>query len=202
MKPLPCINCGWRIVHMCFDNVFYFLSCEKCGKSGLRGSSQEEAIDQWNDHGADMFLYGEDRDSYRTISKIECGDRRDDTRFKVNIPVVLAMGNPKGNRATGKLKNVSLYGAFVELNGGDMSRIPTEPGKLQKVEGYLFCKIPDADVSSATFTTTMFTFGPTHLHFDKESLSLGGRFLRQRQEHMEALERLIEAHKAKWQLNT
>lgn len=202
MKPLPCANCGWRTAQLCNDGIFYFLMCEKCGKSGLRESSREGAIDQWNDRGADMFLYGEDREKYTVTAVLECTDRRDDTRFKVNCPVVLAMGSPKGPRASGRVKNVSLYGAFIELVSGDMSGIPVQQGELQKQEGFLFCKVPEADPLGAGLVTQMFPFGPTHLHMDTTSLSLGGRFVKQRQEHVQALERLIAAHKSRWNLET
>ncbi|WP_174406902.1 hypothetical protein [Desulfovibrio subterraneus] len=147
----------------------------------------------WNSNSSTMFVYGEDLRKSRILKKMECQDRRDD-RFVVQIPIVLAVGGIRGRRVTGVMRNVSHFGAFLELTGGDVSAVPVGIEDFRDMETYLFFKLPKempkpedgADTSVQTFR-----FSPRHLHQKREVVAVGGCFVQLKTDQTETLTALV-----------
>lgn len=191
--PKPCTGCGGRSVLLQFDGVYYFVSCEQCEKLGPRASAPDDALEMWNANSSTMFLYGEDLRKSRILKRLECQGRLD-TRVSLEIPVVFSVGGPKGRRVTGTIRNISHYGAFLELTGGDMSAVPVDMKELGELETYTFFKLPKPVLSRNNSATAvqMFRFKPRHMHQRREILGIGGCFINMKKEHTEVLAVMVE----------
>lgn len=191
--PKPCTGCGGRVVHLQYDGVYYFVSCEQCEKAGPRTDSPEDALVMWNSNSSTMFVYGEDLRKSRILKKMECQDRRDD-RYVVQIPIVLAVGGIRGRRVTGIMRNVSHFGAFLELTGGDVSAVPVGIEDFREMETYLFFKLPKEmpkQEDSADTGVQTFRFSPRHLHQKREVVAVGGCFVQLKTDQAETLTALV-----------
>ncbi|UZP66876.1 hypothetical protein N1030_14865 [Desulfovibrio mangrovi] len=191
--PKPCTGCGGRVVLLQHDGVYHFVSCEQCEKVGPRTDSPEDALEMWNRSSSTMFVYGEDLRKSRIIKRLECQDRRDD-RFVVQIPVVLALGGVRGKRVTGFMRNVSHFGAFLELTGGDVSAVPVGIEEFRHMDTFLFFKCPkEMSKSDGAFPASVqaFRFSPRHLHQRREVVGIGGCFVQLKGEQTDLLDALV-----------
>lgn len=186
----PCTGCGGRTVLLQFDGVYYFTSCEQCHKSGPRGDTAEEAVEFWNSDSSTMFQYGEDLRRSRIIKRMECEDRRDE-RIGLQIPAVLSVGGMRGRRVTGTMRNVSNYGAYLELTGGDMSAIPVDMEDLQQMESVVFFKLPKPLCATGAETLQALQFSARHMYQRREVLGVGGCFVQLKRNQVDALSRLV-----------
>ncbi len=187
---LPCTGCGGRSVLLQYDGVYYFVSCEQCQKATLRGGSPQEALDMWNNDSSTMFTFGEDLRRSRILKRLECNGRRDE-RIVLELPVVISVGGPRGRRVTGNMRNVSHYGAFLELTGGDMSAIPVDMGEFSEQESYVFFKLPKALKDEGPMGVQMLRFSPRHMYQRREVLGVGGCFVQLKREQMDMLVTLV-----------
>lgn len=207
-EPKPCASCGGRSALLRFDGVYYFLSCEQCEKSGPRADAPEDAVSLWNSRGATMFHYGEDLRRVRIVRRMECegghNGRRDD-RCAVNIPMVLAVGGERGRRVTGVLRNVSHFGAFMELTGGDLSAVPVDMQDVRDMETFLFFKFPKnltelalrgsngdgAALRRKLDAVQKLRFSPRHVSQKRDVVGMGGCFVKPQGEDLDMLATLV-----------
>lgn len=200
MEPVPCTSCSGESTVMAFDGIFYFLVCEKCRKIGPSAESEQGAVEMWNASGDSLFFYGATPPGTKLVRRIPCSERRDSARYTITLPFLMSVGAPTGPTVTGRIRNVSLYGAYLELNGGELSAVPVDDAALP----VMYLHVAGEDVAPSeqapgTFEKTakqeavIMAFQPVRVEWHRQSITMGGRFIQQREEHRQFMEALITA---------
>ncbi len=192
--PKSCAGCGGRSVLLRHDGVYFFVSCEQCEKSGPRGDSPQAALELWDAASAVYFQYGEDMRKSRILKRLECGQsERQSVRCAVDLPVVMTVGGTKSHGVTGVMRNVSFFGAFVELTGGEMGALPLSVDGFADLPAYLHFSLPKAlrALRPDDPEHLLYRFGPRHMHQRRDKIGLGGCFLQPDREQAEVLSFLV-----------
>ncbi|SIO38731.1 Lar family restriction alleviation protein [Halodesulfovibrio marinisediminis] len=140
--PKICPNCNGSRTLLYFDAIYYYVACEQCGMTGARALSEEEALSLWNERGDTAFTYEVVQDSDKLVRILQCDTQRVSKRYPINLPIVLTLSRPNGKKITGVMRNVSFYGAFLQLKGGNMSAIPASTEELAEQRMFVYYKNP------------------------------------------------------------
>ena len=204
--PRICPNCSGSKVLLYFDSVYFYLVCDRCGMSGARALGEEDAVDEWNERGDTTFTYEVVQDTSKLVRTFSCESQRASERFAINLPVVIALSSPTGRKVTGVMRNISLYGAFLHLRGGNLSEIPNTVEELSEKRMYMYYKNPpvpsengesEADGQRRANTIQQVEFVPRHLLQHSQIIGIGGNFKSPNSQQLESVEELVKFARSK-----
>ena len=204
--PTICPNCSGSKVLLYFDSVYFYLVCDRCGMSGSRALSEEDAVNVWNERGDTTFTYEVVQDTSKLVKTLSCESQRASERFAINWPVVIALSSPTGRKVTGVMRNISPYGAFLHLRGGNLSEIPNTVEELSEKRMYMYYKNPpvpsengesEAGENKLANTIQQVELVPRHLLQNSQIIGIGGNFKSPNSEQLESVEGLVKFARSK-----
>lgn len=199
--PKICPNCNGSRTLLYLDAIYYYVVCDQCGMSGARALTEEEALSLWNEHGDTAFTYEVVQDSSKLVRVMQCDSQRISKRYSINLPVVLTLSRPNGKKITGVMRNVSHYGAFLQLKGGNVSAIPTSAEELAEQRMFLYYKNPvvkklDENGESVAPVEPnpiqQIELIPKHMLQTSQVVGVGGCFKSPNAEQLESVQGLVE----------
>lgn len=199
--PKICPNCNGSRTLLYLDAIYYYVVCDQCGMTGARALSEEEALALWNERGSTTFTYEIVQDSNKLVRVMPCDTQRISKRYPINLPVVLTLSQPNGKKITGVMRNVSHYGAFLQLKGGDVNAIPSSAEELAEQRMYLYYKNPvlkrtgDDEESVAPPESNpiqQIELIPKHMLQTSQVVGVGGSFKSPNAEQLKSVQHLVD----------
>ncbi|WP_290918779.1 Lar family restriction alleviation protein [Halodesulfovibrio sp.] len=199
--PKICPNCNGSRTLLYFDAVYYYVVCDQCGMAGARALTEDEALTLWNERGNTSFTYEVVQDSSKLVRAMQCDTQRASKRYPINLPVVLTLSRPTGKKITGVMRNVSYYGAFLQLKGGNVSYIPTSTEALAEQRMFLYYKNPplkhkrdsgDLATSPESNPIQQIELIPKHMLQTSQSVGVGGCFKSPNAQQLESVQGLVD----------
>lgn len=199
--PKICPNCNGSRTLLYFDAIYYYVVCDQCGMTGARALSEDEALALWNERGSTTFTYEVVQDSNKLVRVMSCDVQRISKRYPINLPVVLTLSQPNGKKITGLMRNVSPYGAFLQLKGGNLSTIPSTAEELAEQRMFLYYKNPvvkpmdesdEASTPSESNPIQQIEIIPKHMLQTSQVVGVGGCFRSPNADQLKSVQHLVE----------
>ncbi|MCG8531837.1 MAG: PilZ domain-containing protein [Desulfovibrionales bacterium] len=194
LRPKICPNCKGTKALLYFDAVYYYIVCERCGMSGARSLTEDDAITLWNSHSETTFTY-EKKHGTSTLQRIlPCETQRNSRRFPVNIPVVITLTNPHGKKVTGLMRNISPYGAFLRLQGHGLDALPHSVEELTTKRVFVYYKnpLPPSAPKKQRLPLRQLELLPRHMLFDHTNIGVGGCFKSPNASQLRSIQALVD----------
>lgn len=199
--PKICPNCNGSRTLLYFDAIYYYVVCDQCGMTGARALSEDEALALWNERGSTTFTYEVVQDSNKLVRVMPCDTQRESKRYPINLPVVLTLAQPNGKKITGVMRNVSHYGAFLQLKGGNVSAIPSSTEDLAELRMFLYYKNPivkradengEAVAPLESNPIQQIELIPKHMMQTSQVVGVGGCFKSPSAEQLTSVQHLVD----------
>ena len=193
--PKTCPNCKGTKALLYFDAVYYYVVCDRCGMSGARSMTEEDAVTIWNERGETTFTYEVVQDSSKLVRVLSCDAQRVSKRFPINLPVVITLSHPSGKKVTGIMRNISPYGAFLQLKGGNLSDLPSSVEELTEKRVYVYYKNPVASSEEGEAPKNpiqQIELLPRHMLQETKVIGVGGSFKSPNAAQLESINTLVE----------
>ncbi|ABB39766.1 hypothetical protein Dde_2972 [Oleidesulfovibrio alaskensis G20] len=181
--PGKCGGCDGRELTLADDGVFRFIVCRRCGRIGPSATEPEDAIELWNRCSDAFFMYDKGPEPSIPVREYAGGERRRSERYVVEIRAVMRLYPFTGAPVPVVVKNLSMYGAYLEVaeQGLDVWQVPD--GTLPYFE-------LEMTPSEAGFPA-VFPCNASHVSVKPPRIAVGTSFVQQDGRHLYVLRQLL-----------